>query len=425
MSQVFALVDGNSFYCSCERVFDPKLEARPVIVLSNNDGCAVARTAEAKALGIGMGEPYFKIRELCEQNRVAVFSSNYALYGDMSARLNEIYRQFAPEVEIYSIDESFLDLTGIPARDRVAFGRDLRATARAWTGIPTCVGIAGTKTLAKLANHVAKRQPNLGGVCDLTDPAEQDRWLSTIEVGKIWGIGPASERKLLALGIETAADLRDMPLRLARQLLTVVGEKTVLELRGVACMALEELPPLRKGCAVTRSFGQSVRTLDHMLEAVSAYATRAGEKLRRHGLETSHLVVFMHTARFNDRDPAHHGSKTVHLPESSADTLNLIEAAKRGAQAVFRQGFAYAKAGIIMDDLIVAGSGPRALFEARDREKSGRLMSALDAVNGRYGRGTLVPAAAGFRKSDWQAKFERRSPRYTTRVDELPRILAS
>ncbi|WP_099868057.1 Y-family DNA polymerase [Pararhizobium haloflavum] len=424
MSRALALVDGNSFYCSCERVFDPKIATRPVIVLSNNDGCAVARTAEAKALGIGMGEPYFKIRELCEQNKVAVFSSNYTLYGDMSARLNAIYREWAPEVEIYSIDESFLDFTTIPERDRLAYGRDLRATVRQWTGIPTCVGIGPTKTLAKLANHIAKKNDDLGGVCDLTDPAVRDRWLPKIEVGEVWGIGGASERKLLQLGIETVGDLRDMPARSARQLMTVVGEKTVLELRGISCMELEELPPQRKGCAVTRSFGKPVKTLDAMLEAVSAYATRAGEKLRRHGLETSHMVVFMHTSRFNQRDPSHSASKTIHLAESSADTLDLIDAAKRGARAVFREGFAYAKAGIIMDDLIVAGSGSRPLFDAHDREKSAALMTALDAINGKYGRGALVPAAAGIKRREWQTKFDRRSPRYTTRLEALPTALS-
>lgn len=421
MNAALALIDGNSFYCSCERVFDPKLASRPVIVLSNNDGCAVARTREAKALGIGMGEPYFKIRELCEKNRVVVFSSNYTLYGDMSARLNAIYREWAPEVEIYSIDESFLNLSVVPERDRVAFARDLRSTVRQWTGIPTCVGIGGTKTLAKLANHIAKKhEVELGGVCDLTDPAEQDRWLPTIDVRNVWGIGSASERKLLELGIETAAELRDMPTRLARQRMTVAGEKTVLELRGIPCMALEELPPQRKGCAVTRSFGKPVTTVEHMVEAVSAYAARAGEKLRAHGLETSHIVVFMHTSAFNSRDPAHSGSKTIHLPECSADTRDLIQAARRGARAVFREGYAYTKAGIIMNDLIPAGSGPRPLFDARDREKTDRLMSAIDAINGKFGRGAVASAATGVKKREWEARFDNRSPRYTTRLDELP-----
>lgn len=415
----FALIDGNSFYCSCERVFDPALARRPVIVLSNNDGCAVARTAEAKALGIGMGVPYFEVRELCEANRVAVLSSNYSLYGDMSRRLNAIYGELAAAVEIYSIDESFLDVSSLHGRERETFGRDLRATVARWTGIPTCVGIGPTKTLAKLANHIAKAEPALGGVCDLTEAAARERWLGRVGVGKVWGIGPAAVGKLACAGVETAAQLGAMPLPLARRLLTVTGERTVLELRGIACMALEDAPPTRKGCAVTRSFSAPVTTLDAMLEAVSAYATRAAEKLRGHGLEAAHLTVFMHTSPFRRTEPGHSGSRTVHLPEASADTLELVRAARRGARAVFREGYRYIKAGVVMDDLIRAGSGPRPLFEARDRARSEKLMDALDALNGRFGRGTLAPAAAGL-KREWQTRFERRSPRYTTRLDELP-----
>ncbi|KAB2684397.1 Y-family DNA polymerase [Brucella tritici] len=415
----FALIDGNSFYCSCERVFAPKLRARPVIVLSNNDGCAVARTAEAKALGIGMGEPFFKIQDLCRDNDVAVFTSNYALYGDMSARLNTIYRQWAPEVEIYSIDESFLDVAHVRQRDRRTFGLDLRSTVQKWTGIPTCVGIAPTKTLAKFANHVAKKNSDLGGVCDLTDDAVRAEWLDRIEVSEVWGVGRASQTKLFELGIKTAGDLSRLDARQARNLLSVVGERTVLELRGISCMPLEDVPAQRKGCAVTRSFGTPVTDLAGMLEAVAAYATRAGEKLRRHGLEASHLAVFMHTSRFNERDPSHSAQTTVNLPEASADTLDLIRAAQRGVRKIFKDGYRYSKAGIIMDDLIPARSAPRPLFDARDREHSDRLMSALDAVNAKFGRGALVPAAAGIKK-EWQAKFDRRSPRYTTRIDELP-----
>ena len=419
----FALIDGNSFYCSCERVFAPKLALRPVIVLSNNDGCAVARTAEAKALGIGMGEPFFKIRELCRDNDVAVFSSNYALYGDMSARLNAIYRQWAPDVEIYSIDESFLDVAHVQPRDRRTFGLDLRSTVQQWTGLPTCVGIAPTKTLAKFANHVAKKNPEMLGVCDLTNDDARTTWLDRIEVGEVWGIGKASQRKLFELGIETAGDLSRLDARLARNLLNVVGERTVLELQGVSCMALEDVPAQRKGCAVTRSFGTPVTDLGGMLEAIASYATRAGEKLRRNNLEAAHMAVFMHTSRFNERDPSHSAQTTVNLPEASADTMDLIRAAQRGVRKIFRDGFRYAKAGIIMDDLIPARSAARSLFDARDRDHSDRLMSALDAVNARFGRGALVPAAAGIKK-DWQARFDRRSPRYTTRIEELPRVMA-
>lgn len=333
--------------------------------------------------------------------------------------MNTIYRDFATgEVEVYSIDESFLSVGLVPPAERVAFGRDLRATVRRWTGIPTCVGIGPTKTLAKLANHLAKKTGDLAGVCDLTSVAARDHWLPRVPVGDVCGIGGASEAKLSRVGIETAADLRDMPARLARSLMTVVGEKTVLELQGLSCLDLEVLTPQRKGCAVTRSFSRKVTDLPDMLEAVATHATRGAEKLRRNGLETGHISVFMHTSRF-EAGPACSVSRTVHLPETSADTLDLVRAAQAGARAIFREGFRYAKAGIVMDDLVPAGSAPRPLFERRDRARSEALMEAIDTINGRFGRGAITPAAAGIRR-DWQTKFEMRSPRYTTRVDELP-----
>ena len=254
-----ALIDGNSFYCSCERVFDPRLKAVPVIVLSNNDGCAIARTAEAKALGICMGDPWFKIRDTCRRGDVRVFSSNYALYGDMSARTNAIYRGFSPRVEIYSIDESFLDVSDVAEDQREALARDLRSTVLAWIGLPTCVGIGPTKTLAKLANHVAKKNPELGGVCDLTEENDRRRWMAVIGLEEVWGIGPASQAKLQAIGCRTVADVRNLDPKLARNGLTVVGSRIVHELRGEACLDLETMPPTRKGCAVTRSFSSPGR----------------------------------------------------------------------------------------------------------------------------------------------------------------------
>jgi DNA polymerase V len=418
----FALIDGNSFYCSCERVFDPSLKNRPVIVLSNNDGCAVARTAEAKALGIKMGAPFFKIRGLCEREGVAVFSSNYTLYGDMSARMNAIYREMAPEVEVYSIDESFLSIGIIPADERVSYGRDLRTKVLKWTGIPTCVGIGPTKTLAKLANHIAKKAEGMDGVCDLTSQAARDHWLPKIAVGEVWGVGGASQAKLARLGVRTAACLRALDPAVARKVMTVVGEKTVLELRGISCLPLETVAPQRKGCAVTRSFSRKVTDLTDMLEAVATHATRGAEKLRGYGLEAGHITVFMHTSPFGD-DPSHSASRTVQFAEPTADTLELIRAAKRAAEGIFQKGFRYAKAGIVMDDLVEAGSAPRPLFEQRDREKSASLMEAVDAINQRYGRGTVTPAATGKRR-DWQTKFEMRSPQYTTSLDDLPRAKA-
>lgn len=413
-----ALIDGNSFYCSCERVFNPKLERRPVIVLSNNDGCAVARTSEAKALGIKMGQPMFQIRDLCRHNNVAVYSSNYALYGDMSRRMNAVYQGFSPDIEIYSIDESFLDVEHLPIKDRTAWASDLRATTRQWTGIPTCVGIGPTKTLAKLANKAAKNLAS--GVLDLSDEGVRHQVMATFPIGDVWGIGRASAGKLAYLGIEFAGQVRDMDPKLARQIMTVVGEKIVHELNGIACIGLEAVAPQRKGCAVTRSFGQRVTQKVEMEQAVAGYATRLGEKLRRHNLATDHVTVFMHTSPFAD-DPQRSVSMTIHIPEATNDSLQLIKAAKRAVDALWKSGFRYSKAGIITQDLVPPAIRQRALFDGLDHERAAKVMAAMDEANRRWGRATVVPAAVGIASSSaFTTKFEMRSPRFTTRWAELP-----
>lgn len=413
-----ALIDGNSFYCSCERVFDAKLERRPVIVLSNNDGCAVARTSEAKALGIKMGQPYFQIKDLCRREGVIAMSSNYALYGDMSRRMNQVYERFSPEIEIYSIDESFLDVQHVPAKDRTAWASDLRATTRQWTGIPCCVGIGPTKTLAKLANKAAKSLP--AGVLDLSDEQVRAGVLADFPASDVWGIGRASQLKLAALGITTAAQIRDMDPRLARQIMTVVGERIVHELNGRACIALETVAPQRKGCAVTRSFGKRVTAKTEMEQAVAGYATRLGEKLRRHGLATNQVAVFMHTSPFDD-GPRRSVSMAVQLAEASNDTLQLIKAARQAVDLLWKPGFRYSKAGIITQDLVPPAIAQRVLFDGLDHARAARAMAAMDKANRRWGRATVVPAAVGIAsKSAFTTKFEMRSPRYTTRWDELP-----
>jgi DNA polymerase V len=421
--RVLALIDGNSFYCSCERVFDGKLAKRPVIVLSNNDGCAIARTTEAKALGIGMGAPYFMIRDLCRREGVAVFSSNYALYGDMSARMNEVYRSFSPDVEIYSIDESFLDLTGFTRRDLVAYARDLREAVRKWIGIPTCIGLGRTKTLAKLANHIAKSVPELGGVCDLTDPAAYDHWLVRVPADQIWGVGPASARRLAAHGCETVADVRDLDPRLARQSMTVVGERLIYELRGISCINLETVPAAQKGCAVTRMFSSRVESLPVMEQAIAAHATRLGEKLRRQALGTDYVSIFYHTSEHDRGEPQRSVATTVSLPEATNDSLVLAKAATWGTRQTWRDGYRYSKAGVMTFDLVKLEASQRALFDGFDRERSAALMGAMDVCNRRFGRGTVVPAAANVeRKRSWSTKFQMRTPRYTTRVSELPLV---
>lgn len=421
MNRSFALIDGNSFYCSCERVFDPKLKGRPVIVLSNNDGCAVARTTEAKALGIRMGAPMFSIRDLCKREGVVVFSSNYTLYGDMSRRMNTVYQGFASDIEIYSIDESFLDMTPVPPEQREELGQDLRSTVSTWTGIPTCVGIGPTKTLAKLANKIAKSTPQLRGVCDLTSQEVRREWLPLVALEDVWGIGRASQAKLSAFGCKTAADVASLDPKLARKTLTVVGERIIHELQGQPCIDIEAVAPTRQGCAVTRSFAGRVESLETMQEAIAAHATRLGEKLRRHGLATDHVTVFFHTSPF-DNGPSRSVSTTVDLPEASNDSLVLVRAAKWGARRIWKSGYRYAKAGLMTVDIVPLESSQRALIGALDREKSGRLMEALDACNRRHGRDVIFPAAAGIasRRKAWATKFEMRSPRYTTRLDEVP-----
>ncbi|HQN52376.1 MAG TPA: Y-family DNA polymerase, partial [Phenylobacterium sp.] len=271
MRPVIALSDGNCFYVSCERVFDPRLEGRPTVVLSSNDGNIIARSPEAKAIGLKMGDPYFKVRELCARERVAALSSNYVLYGDMSRRVNAVYERFAPDVVVYSIDESFLDFSGLA--DPVGHARALRATVRQWTGIPTCVGLGPTKTLAKVANHLAKRTPALEGVCDLGDPQVRAAALDALPVGDVWGVGPAYAARLTGMGVTTAGQLRDLDPRQARAILSVVGERLMLELRAQTCLSWDEVPAGRKGCAVTRSFGQPLTNLDDLLQAVASFAS--------------------------------------------------------------------------------------------------------------------------------------------------------
>lgn len=416
-----ALVDGNNFYVSCERVFDPKLERVPVLVLSNNDGCAIARSEEVKALGVGMGDPAFKLRPLIARHHIRVFSSNYPLYGDMSRRVNEVLSGLASACEVYSIDETFLDLSGLAERDFRAYGQDVRATVRRWTGIPTCVGIGPTKTLAKLANAAAKKNPIFAGVCDLTGPEVRDTTLRAFPVGKVWGVGPALSARLVSCGVATAAALRDLDPRQARRLGTVVLERIVHELRGLRCQALEPIPPTRKGLAVTRTFGRSLTGLEQVREAVAMHATRAGEKLRAHGLVAGRLGVFVHTSP-HAPGPYRHDARSLRLAPMTADTRVLVAAAGRCLEAAWHDGAAYIKAGVLLSDLCPPGAAPSDLLE-RDRVRSEALMAAMDAVNSRFGRHTLVPAAMGLERS-WQQRAALRSPRYTTRIGELPVVWA-
>jgi DNA polymerase V len=414
------LIDCNNFYVSCERAFDPKLVGVPVVVASNNDGCAIARSNEAKALGVKMGDPIHLIRDRLDEHGVVVRSSNYTLYGDMQRRVVAAVEDFASEVEIYSIDESFLDLTPFGDRDLVAHANGMRKQVQRWTTIPTCVGIGPTKTLAKLANAAAKKNPLFDGVADLREDAIRRFVLDRFPVGDVWGIGRATAAKLAALGVVTAGHLRDMQMKQARGLGTVVLERLVAELQGVAASAVEMVEPQRKGMAVTRSFGTPIADLETLMGAIAQYAMRAGEKLRSHGLVAGQITVFFHTNPHKRDRPQYHGSRRLSLHPMTDDSLELLAAARRGVEAVWRDGHAYTKAGIMLDDLVPADLRPRTLFEG-DVERRGRLMTALDEVNGRFGRFTAVPGAQGFQRG-WKARSDSKSPAWTTRIDEVPVI---
>lgn len=422
MSAPVALIDCNNYYVSCERAFDARLVGVPVIVLSNNDGCAIARSAEAKALGIKMGDPVHLIRDKIKAHGIRVLSSNYALYGDMQRRVVAAIEPFARDFEIYSIDETFVDLSGFEDRDLVAHARHMRDQVRAWTTIPTCVGIAPTKTLAKLGNAAAKKNPIFDGVADLRDD-EVRRWvLDRFEVSDVWGVGRATAAKLAALGIGTAGQLRDLAMKQGRAIGGVVLERLVAELRGVPAAAVETIEPQRKGMAVTRSFGSPIENIDQLMGAVTQYAMRAGEKLRQHGLVAGRLTVFFHTNRHKADRPQYSAHRTLGMQPMTNDGLALLGYARRGVESAWRDGYGITKAGVMLEDLVEAKKRPRTLFE-EDGDRRDRLMAAMDDVNGRFGKFTMVPASQGF-KREWKARAENKSPNYTTRIAEVPAVKA-
>jgi DNA polymerase V len=426
---MFALVDCNNFYASCERVFRPELEGRPVVVLSNNDGCVIARSQEAKVLGVRMGEPYFKMRELAARHGIAVCSSNYELYGDMSRRVMWYLNHRAPAVEVYSIDEAFLDLAGMTRwHDLAEWAGDVRGAVRQRTGIPVCVGVAPTKTLAKLANRLAKlaNLANSGpGVLVLTDEAERREALKLVEVRDVWGVGSRSAAKLAAAGIRTAAELAGVGDAWARKNLGgVVGARLLHELRGFSCASVAEEDEARKSLACTRSFGQPLTELAHVAGAVATHAARAAEKLRRQGLVARLLTVFVETNRFADAPPPYSFSAQLTLPVATDDTLVLTAWAQRGLERIWRPGLRYVKAGVVLDGLERAGAEQQAsLFvdAARSPERA-ELMRALDTLNGRYGAGAVHVGATVVgpgQREPWAMRREAKSPAFTTKWGEL------
>ena len=419
---MFALVDGNNFYVSCERVFDPKLEGRPVVVLSNNDGCVVARSQEVKALGVKMGTPWFQLKELARKHDILAFSSNYALYAEMSNRMMAVLAQYSPEQEIYSIDECFLGFDGFAIRDLAGYGREIRHQVRQWTGLPVCVGIAETKTLAKLANHCAKKAlAGVEGVCHfgVLDEADRSALFATLPVGEIWGVGPRLSRRLAELGIASVEALRRADPKSLRREFSVTMERTILELNGVSCLGLEEVVPRKQQIISSRAFGTYIYDLAPLGEAVASYIAIAAEKLRHQGSRAGMVQVYIRTNPFKEDAPQYQRGLSIPLPEATDDTLRLTRAALWGLKRIFRPGFAYQKAGVALLNLTDAATPQMALFSsARDNS---RLMQAMDRINALWGRGTLRSAAEGIDK-DWKMKRERMSPGYTTSWSELPQV---
>lgn len=419
---VFALVDCNNFYASCEKLFRPDLKDTPVVVLSNNDGCVVARSREAKLLGIKMGVPVFQIKAEMQRHGILAFSSNYALYADLSSRVMRTLEEMAPRVEVYSIDEAFLDLTGIEsAISLVEFGQQVRERIGHWIGITVCVGIAPTKTLAKLANHAAKKYPATQGVVDLTNPDRQRRLLALVPVDDVWGVGRRLSKRLNALGITTALDLANASPRAIRDQFSVVLERTVRELNGESCIELEEIPPTKKQIVCSRSFGVKVTQFELLREAVCEYATRATEKLRKEQQQAKVMTVFIRTSPFKDNEPQYSNSASGELLIPSCDTRDFIELANHLLKRIWKDGFRYAKAGVMLSDFYDPGMFQPGLFDdISTRSNSQQLMSVLDTIN-QSGAGKVFFAGQGTKK-DWSMKREHLSPAYTTRWDQLPRV---
>lgn len=420
---MFALVDVNSFYASCETVFRPDLKGRPVVVLSNNDGCVIARSAAAKSF-VKMGEPYFKQEEAFRRHGIVAFSSNYELYADMSNRVMTTLGEMSPRVEIYSIDEAFCDLTGVRnCRDLTDFGREIRTTVLQRTHLTVGVGIAQTKTLAKLANYAAKKwQRQTGGVVDLSNLDHQRKLMAVLPVDDVWGIGRRIGKKLQAMGINTALDLAETDIRFIRKHFNVVLERTVRELRGEPCLELEEFAPVKQEIVCSRSFSGRITAYEEMRQAICSYAGRAAEKLRGEHQYCRFISAFVKTSPFALNEPYYGNSASVKLLTPTQDSRDIIGAATRCLDAVWKDGHRYQKAGVMLGDFFSQGVAQLNLFDDNaPRAGSERLMEVLDHLNAKDGKGTLYFAGQGIQQQ-WQMKREMLSPRYTTRYEDLLRV---
>ena len=413
---MIALVDCNNFYVSCERVFNPTLEGRPVMVLSNNDGCAVARSNEVKALGIKMGQPAFEIKDLIEKHNIAVFSSNYTLYGDMSERVMSSLRTFTPNLEVYSIDEAFLDLKGMNW-DLEEYGDQIKATVFQNQGIPVCVGIAPTKALAKVANYQAKKNPahKKRGVF-LLNEHNREQILKDFPIEEVWGIGSRHAARLQAQKCFTALDFTRMPEHWVKQHMAVVGLRLQKELKGIPCLSLELVQQAKKNICTSRSFGKDAQDLSTLREAVSTYASRCAFKLRRDKTCAGAVTVFINTHYFKPGAPQYSNSQTILLPEASADSMVIIKAALRGLKMIFKQGYSYKKAGVIVSEIVPENQVQKYLFCQAPADSP--LMKIMDKLNYRYGQEKVRVASQGYGRS-WHLRQEKLSPCYTTRLKDV------
>ena len=423
-NQLFALVDVNNFYVSCERVFAPKLEDVPMVVLSNNDGCAVARSAEVKALGVKMATPWFQMKDLARQHGIQAYSSNYTLYGDMSSRVVEILKTFTPNLEVYSIDESFLRIETVLKQyaDPASMGQIIKDKVKDTTGLPVCVGIGASKTLAKLANHLAKKHKQFAGVCDINAMPKEAlyQWMTETPVGEVWGIGRQLIKKLKALHINSVFDLLQASPQSMRQQFGVVVERISYELRGVSCLELEEVAPAKQQIVSSRSFGKPVTTMEQLAESVATHVARGAEKLRGQQSVTGALTIFMQTNPHKPFEPQHHQSVTIPLSDPSDNTLRLTTAALKGLKQIYQAGFKYKKAGVMFSLLADKPTVQQSLFDDMEvKGKSAHLMKAMDSINSRFGNAVIRTAVSGT-KQDWQMRSGNRSPNYTTQWDELP-----
>ena len=412
-----ALIDCNSFYVSCERLFNPKIQNVPVVVLSNNDGCVISRSTEAKKLGIRMGEPYFKVKDLVKKNNVQIFSSNYALYGDLSRRVMKVLKGFTDKIEIYSIDEAFLDLSHIKDEQVEEYGKQIRERVLKWTGIPTSVGISNTKTLSKVANHIAKK--NKAGVIFLKENI--DNILKNFDIADVWGVGKQLSKLYIKNGIKNAYELKNISNTWVKKSTNVLGAKTVMELRGISCIDLETEETRRKSCCVSRSFGKKVESLDKLKESITTHCLNAAEKIRTDKQTTRAVTIFIRTSPFDKNRKYYSNSITIELPVATNNSIELVKTAISGLGKIYKYGYFYQKAGVILSKLRDASEKELNLLAPILENKSQPLMRAIDFTNAKYGRNAISIAQAGI-SNDWKMRREHSSRIDTASFDFLPKI---